>query len=241
MKKHLLILLLALSLGGIATSQVRETTVYDDGRVYSGQRDAKGRINGNGLMTWPNGDTYEGDWKKGLMDGEGVYVYATAGYTYTGQWKKGKIKGHGTFRFNNGTVMEGDWTDMGTGTGYMLFADGTRYEGTFVNGLCHGQGLKIWPNGNRYEGSFAQGHMSGKGTIKFHTGEIYTGMWVNDHRQGFGEATYPDGAHYSGNWFLDRFDGQGTYTTPDGDVLQGNWKQGQLEGLEVRKEEATEE
>ena len=151
--KKTIILTIALLLGVTAAAQVVETTTYDDGRVYTGQRNGKGKIEGKGLMTWPNGDRYDGMWKKGLMEGEGTYYYAN-GLVYQGQWSKGNIKGHGTFRFPNGNVMEGDWTVMGTGTGYLVFADGTRYDGPFINGAPHGQGVKVWANGDRYEGSF---------------------------------------------------------------------------------------
>lgn len=53
-----------------ASAQVRETTYYDDGSYYTGQRDAKGRRHGDGLMVFANGDRYEGNWKKGDIDGE---------------------------------------------------------------------------------------------------------------------------------------------------------------------------
>lgn len=216
-------------MGAVATAQVVETTTYDDGRVYIGQRDGKGYINGKGLMTFPNGDSYDGMWKKGEFHGEGTYVFATQGYSYTGEWKNGNIKGHGIFRFNNGNVMEGDWTSMGTGTGYLIFADGTRYDGPFVNGAPQGEGRKVWANGNRYEGYFVQGHMCGQGNYYQTSGETYKGMWVNDRRQGQGSSTYPDGAHYEGNWLNDQFHGQGTYTDADGEVYSGNWINGQLQ------------
>jgi hypothetical protein len=227
MKKTAL-LIIGLFLATAVTAQVVETTTYDDGRVYTGQRNGKGKIEGKGLMTWPNGDRYDGMWKKGLMDGEGTYTYATAGYSYSGQWSKGFIKGHGTFRFNNGNVMEGDWTAMGTGTGYLVFADGTRYDGPFVNGAPHGQGIKVWANGDRYEGQFVMGHMTGQGSIKFADGATYTGTWLNDHRDGQGVATYPDGGRYEGGWKNDQYDGQGTHTSPDGTVLSGRFVNGKL-------------
>lgn len=224
-------LILTLLLGAVSPmmAQVRETTTYDDGSYYTGERDGKGRRHGNGLMVFANGDRYEGDWKKGDIEGEGTFTYATAGYSYTGHFKKGVVQGHGTFRFNNGNVMEGDWTSMGTGTGYLLFADGTRYDGPFVNGAPQGKGVKIWSNGDRYDGDFVQGHMSGQGSLVFANGETYKGSWVNDRRQGQGNSTYPDGAHYEGNWLNDQFHGQGTYTTPDGEVMSGNWINGQLQ------------
>ena len=150
--KKTIILATGIMLAMGVSAQVVETTTYDDGRVYTGQRDGKGKINGKGLMTWPNGDRYDGQWVKGNQEGEGTYYWSN-GVVYTGQWKKNYIKGHGTFHFPNGNVMEGDWTSMGNGTGYLTWPDGSRYDGPFVNGAPHGQGVKVWANGDRYEGS----------------------------------------------------------------------------------------
>ena len=227
--KSIVMLTAALLLGAQTMAQVVETTTYDDGRVYTGQRDGKGKINGKGLMTWPNGDRYDGEWKKGLQDGEGTYTHAAAGYSYTGQWKKGYIKGHGTFRFNNGNVMEGDWTAMGTGTGYLLMPDGTRYDGPFLNGRCNGQGVMTWANGDRFEGTFANGQMNGMGTINFRDGTTYTGNWVNGHRTGQGKCVYSDGSHYTGGWANDQFEGEGTYVNKDGVEIKGTFHAGELQ------------
>ena len=203
--KHALLLALVLMASGTCFSQVRETTYYDDGSYYTGERDGKGRRHGNGLMVFANGDRYEGNWKKGDIDGEGTFTYATAGYSYSGNFKKGNIQGHGTFRFNNGNVMEGDWTAMGTGTGYLLFPDGSRYDGPFLNGLFHGQGLRVWTNGDRYEGSFVQGHMTGQGKMRTADGTTYEGGWLND-----------------------QYEGEGTYISADGEVVKGRFHAGQL-------------
>ena len=116
--KSLMFMAVAMLFGGQAYAQVRETTHYDDGSYYSGMRDSKGKRHGKGLMVFANGDRYDGDWNKGIIDGHGTYTYAN-GLVYDGSWKNGEIKGHGTFRFANGNVMEGDWTDMGTGKGYL--------------------------------------------------------------------------------------------------------------------------
>lgn len=37
-------------------------------------------------MTWPNGATYNGDFKAGLRDGYGVYIEVD-GTAYRGEWK----------------------------------------------------------------------------------------------------------------------------------------------------------
>lgn len=208
MKKHFkntILLALALVSGITCFAQVRETTVYDDGSYYTGHRDAKGRRHGHGLMVWVNGDRYEGDWKKGEIEGEGTFTYAAYGYSYTGHFKKGLIQGHGTFRFTNGNIMEGDWTSIGTGTGYLLFADGSRYDGPFLNGLCHGQGVRSWPNGDRYEGSFVNGRMTGLGKMRS-----------------------ADGSSYDGGWFEDQYEGEGTYISAEGEMIKGRFHAGQL-------------
>ena len=203
--RQTIVLMMVLMAGSSCWAQVRETTTYKDGSYYTGERDAKGRRHGNGLMVFANGDRYEGDWKKGDIDGEGTFTYAAAGYSYTGHFKKGNILGHGTFRFNNDNVMEGDWTDMGTGTGYLLFPDGSRYEGPFLNGLFHGQGVRTWPNGDRYVGSFVQGHMTGQGKM-----------------------TSSDGASYECGWHNDLYEGEGTYISTDGELIKGRFHAGQL-------------
>ena len=65
---YLFVLLLALP----ASAQFLETTTYDDGSVYTGQRNGKGQRHGKGQMTWPTGDRYDGQWKKGVIDGCGT-------------------------------------------------------------------------------------------------------------------------------------------------------------------------
>ena len=45
--------------------------------------------NGQGTMTYPNGDTYTGEFKGGKQNGLGTYTWAN-GTTHTGEWKDGK-------------------------------------------------------------------------------------------------------------------------------------------------------
>ena len=55
MKKRftrVLVLAVALMASSSLWAQVRETTTYDDGSYYTGERDAKGRRHGNGLMVF---------------------------------------------------------------------------------------------------------------------------------------------------------------------------------------------
>ncbi|SDM72706.1 MORN repeat-containing protein [Daejeonella rubra] len=50
-----------------------------------------GLPSGKGIYSWENGDTYDGDWLKGKMDGQGIKIVKRAGKTdsvVNGFWKK---------------------------------------------------------------------------------------------------------------------------------------------------------
>ena len=51
-------------------------------------------INFVGVLVYPNGDRYEGDWVNGAKNGQGVLVYMT-GDKYTGDWSNDKKDGKG--------------------------------------------------------------------------------------------------------------------------------------------------
>ena len=44
---------------------------------------------GRGVFKWPNGRTYDGNWKLGKMDGEGTYT-SEKGKVRIGIWQDGK-------------------------------------------------------------------------------------------------------------------------------------------------------
>ena len=57
--------------------------------------------------TWPNGDTYIGEWKGTKKHGRGTYTYAN-GNKYVGQYHESIRHGHGVFYFGEYTY-EGEW------------------------------------------------------------------------------------------------------------------------------------
>ena len=65
--RQTIVLMMVLMAGSSCWAQVRETTTYKDGSYYTGERDAKGRRHGNGLMVFANGDRYEGSFVQGHM------------------------------------------------------------------------------------------------------------------------------------------------------------------------------
>ncbi len=60
-------------------------------------------------MTWADGETYTGEFKAGLYNGQGTYTWAD-GSTHTGGYKDGKANGQGTYTNADGTVAyTGEW------------------------------------------------------------------------------------------------------------------------------------
>eukprot|EP00747_Dinoflagellata_sp_TGD_P165858 gnl/TRDRNA2_/TRDRNA2_187801_c0_seq1.p1 gnl/TRDRNA2_/TRDRNA2_187801_c0~~gnl/TRDRNA2_/TRDRNA2_187801_c0_seq1.p1 ORF type:complete len:205 (-),score=41.96 gnl/TRDRNA2_/TRDRNA2_187801_c0_seq1:104-718(-) len=109
------------------------TQEYDDGRVFHGQC-RNGKFNGNGKMTWKNGDYYEGTWVDGEQHGDGVYMHGD-GARYQGQFKHNFREGYGVFNF----------------------ADGSLYEGMWHNSKPEGQGRMVYPSGEIIAGHFKDG------------------------------------------------------------------------------------
>ena len=46
---------------------------------------------GIGILTFPDGSTYEGEWAKGFMNGKGTFTWAD-GTQKSGNWKNGKLQ-----------------------------------------------------------------------------------------------------------------------------------------------------
>lgn len=175
--KIAMLLALSMTVCGTVYAQVQETRHYKDGSVYTGQMNGKGKKEGKGRIEWPNGNSYEGQWKKDMPNGEGTYTFSN-GIVYQGQWVNNVAKGHGTITMPNGCVIEGEWTEMGNGTGTAVWADGTHYEGSFKDGAPHGEGVMTYPNGDRYEGTitiFMMGAITGHGKFYHSDGTVEEG------------------------------------------------------------------
>lgn len=85
----------------------------------------KVRLDGKGILSFPNGDRYEGDFKDGVATGIGEYFFK-AGSSYKGQVNRGRIEGFGRFVFVNGRVFVGEHRDgRANGAGILYSAEGT--------------------------------------------------------------------------------------------------------------------
>ncbi len=146
---------------GTLTWRVRGSASYDPGAVHSvytgDMRD--GRPHGQGRLERRSGETHEGIWRDGVLDGPGVHV-DTAGNLFEGTFRNGRPQGKGR----------------------LLAANGEIFEGAFADGLRHGTGTTILPGGTRYVSSWAMGvetsarpsalaDADGGGLIRIQTGE----------------------------------------------------------------------
>ena len=52
----------------------------------------------------------------------------------------------------------------------MIYSNGARYTGQWVNNLYHGKGELTWANGDIYQGEFLYGMMHGQGTFTYKDG-----------------------------------------------------------------------
>ena len=65
------------------------------------------------------------------------------------------------------------------GQGVYYYANGDRYEGSFIDGKITGKGLFITCTGVRYEGDFLDGQMTGYGIFTSLSGKQYEGHFIN--------------------------------------------------------------
>ena len=46
---------------------------------------------GQGILIFPDGSTYDGEWANGFMNGQGTFTWAD-GKQKSGNWKNGKLQ-----------------------------------------------------------------------------------------------------------------------------------------------------
>ena len=135
-------------------------------------------------MEFANHDVYEGEWKDGLMDGEGLYRFYDPKkdeYTssYEGQFSEGKRHGVGRMLFPNRTFYVGQWqADKRVGDGFATFANGDSFQGLWKNDQMM-RGVYALANGDRYDGEISGGRFNGYGKYFFTSGQWFVGEWTN--------------------------------------------------------------
>jgi len=178
---------------------------------------------------YPNGDYYEGEWKKGKPNGMGKMIYAD-GRIYEGNWKKGKANGYGVMKYSNGGIYDGMWVDnMKMGRGKLERANGERFEGEWKEDkLYKGKG-NGYMDSNFYDGEWINGAFQGKCKLKFSNtteGEQTFDGTIDEN--GIMEGTVKwanDIATYKGSLKNNKREGYGTLSFSKGNItIEGQWK-----------------
>lgn len=130
------------------------------------------------------------------------------------------------------TVYIGDFNEIGErhGPGELLWSNGDKYVGCFVNGLRHGQGTLYFKDGSEYVGAWEKNVMHGAGTRRFKNGDVYIGNYTNGKRAGEGRFYFANGDMYYGNWEADQIHGFGRYYYNSGISFEGNFNYGKRHG-----------
>ncbi|AGO82705.2 F-box domain containing protein [Pandoravirus dulcis] len=117
------------------------TLTLPDGTVYVGEYD--GDVV-RGTATWTDGRRFEGTWHSWQMpaglEGEGVMTYAN-GDVHSGGFRSGLCHGRGIAIRSTGLRIECDW-DFGNASREVVITwpDGRRFEGALGTSLCDGEG-----------------------------------------------------------------------------------------------------
>lgn len=178
---------------------------------------------------WENGETYDGEWYKGMRQGKGIWR-GNNGESYDGEWRRGKAHGFGVHTWSNGDKYDGEWyRSLKHGKGKDTFHTGDSYEGEYRYGRFDGTGIFKWSKGMIYKGQFKHGMRQGKGLWMEHedgSGANYNGEYYKDKKHGIGVYTWPSGNQYQGNYVNDKREGYGEMCWTDGSYYKGEWKDG---------------
>ena len=124
-----------------------------------------------------------------------------------------------------GRIIDGKPEDP---NGTIVYDDGAKYVGSFINGHCNGQGTYTRTDGQQYVGEFKNNKRHGYGTNSWPDGDKYEGEHKNGIRNGQGTYTFADGNQYEGEWKDDKRNGQGTFVWLGGDKWHGDKYEGEF-------------
>jgi len=87
-------------------SPINGELTLEDGTRLEGEWRSDSKFSGSGVINYPNGDCYQGDWLNLQPNKFGRMVYKI-GKIYQGEWNRGMMHGGGTLQYANGDVYQG--------------------------------------------------------------------------------------------------------------------------------------
>ena len=147
---------------------------------------------------------------------------------YYGYWNEDadKREGNGAMIWPDGSRYDGTWVDdEASGFGHHIHANGKIYIGEWLHDKTHGKGKIYHEDGAVYDGEWSENKQHGEGSESWPDGTIYTGSYRDGHKSGRGVFKWPDGSEYQGEFVNNNIEGKGVYTWNDGRVYDGEWKE----------------
>ena len=215
-------------------------SVYAQSKLPPCQNDTN-RNNCSGVITYPDGSRYVGEFKSNKPDGWGTFFYPPNQMygKFEGEWKNGVRNGVGAFYSQNDRLdgiyifssndltlsslpiflekKEAALTISKLATQTNTPSNSIRYDNIATNlPACRGSDISKWTD------CF--------GTISQNLGEKYEGEFKNGTRQGQGTFTLVDGSKYVGEFRGGWATGLGTYTYLDGRKYVGEFQLLQFHG-----------
>ena len=176
-------------------------------------------------VSYPGGESYEGDIRDGVPHGVGKRELASSSI-YRGQFQHGCRHGAGRMVLASGENLQGFFLGRAStlqGEGKIALHGGAEMAGTFADGKLHGDGYYRAPNGVEWRGHFEAGTLSGRASMSCpantenddHTAETvldaasYEGDVAHDRANGHGVVTF-GAVRCSGSFVNGALDGQAT-------------------------------
>ena len=200
---------------------------HNNGDVYEGQMELDLK-QGKGTLRWSDGALYDGDWWQDTQHGQGVWKAPTSSSaaaasnasaavtpatrredatphacphhssdsfpssssdppsltsiplsSYSGGWVMGEKSGSGVLIYSDGSMYTGAFLhDRQSGQGELIRKDGSCYCGEWKDGRFHGAGVLTRVNGDVLEGRFVRGLLEGEGKVRRYCGDEVTGSFV---------------------------------------------------------------
>ena len=145
---------------------------------------------------------------------------------------KREVKKHLQYADNN-SVYYGEVsvdTQERSGRGILIWSDGTKYEGYWVNNKANIKGKITHSDGDIYEGEWKNDKANGKGTYYHTDGSVYVGDWLEDKQNGKGIETWKNGTFYEGDFLYGKKSGKGIFNWSDGSKYEGEFLDNNIHG-----------
>ena len=207
-------------------------------------------MHGLGNLTFKNGDIYQGQFSKGLLNGQAIITFGEGSdfSSFDGSWGNGQPIEAGMLMFKNGSTFNATY-DCVTINGSQGPCTLQKVEmNTEIAGSATDLFLHLAESLDETTTSAAldiesiatdsSDILETSDQRVFHylsgdDGSVYLGEIFNNLRNGIGNLQFPvidARLNYTGHFVMGQINGNGTMYWKNGDRYQGNWLNGQREG-----------